>query len=289
VPSPLDTRKIAETIAAERVTVLVGAPTFLRPLLRRARRAELRSLELVVAGAERLTEELRRGFLDAFHIEILQGYGLTETAPVASVNQPDPPVATATAGRQEGKRRGAVGRLMPGMTARILDPESGADLPLTARGVVCLRGANVFSGYLGGGAASDAAFRGGWFVTGDIGGFDSDGFLHIEGRLSRFSKIGGEMVPHGRIEETLAEAFGLDQSEGPAVLVVGVPDADKGEALVLLTTADLDPAAVREALAKAGLPNLWIPRRFRRVEKLPLLGSGKVDLRACREIAADTR
>ena len=286
VPSPLDTRKIAETIAAEQVTVLVGAPTFLRPLLRRAKRAELRSLELVVAGAERLTEELQQDFLEAFHIEILQGYGLTETAPVASVNQPNPPTTTATAGRQEGKRRGAVGRLMPGMTARIVDPESGANLPLTARGVVCLRGTNVFSGYLGGGAAEDAAFRDGWFVTGDIGGFDDDGFLHIEGRLSRFSKIGGEMVPHGRIEETLAEAFALDQSEGPAVLVIGVPDAEKGEALVLLSTVDLDPAAVRQELARAGLPNIWIPKRFRRVDKLPLLGSGKVDLRACRDIAA---
>ncbi len=285
VPSPLDTRKIIEAIEGEKVSVLVGAPTFLRPILKKARSAELRSLELVVAGAEKLPDDLYQRFLQAFHLEILQGYGLTETAPVSSVNQHHPPATTATAGPQIGKKAGTVGRLLPGMTARILDPETGADLPLTSTGVVCLRGANVFSGYLDDAKATAAALRDGWFVTGDIGRFDDDGFLTIEGRLSRFSKLGGEMVPHGSVEQKLAEVLALDQAEGPLVVVLGVPDPIKGETLALVTTLDLDLARVREALTAAGLPNLWAPRLICRVDKIPVLATGKIDLRACREIA----
>jgi acyl-[acyl-carrier-protein]-phospholipid O-acyltransferase / long-chain-fatty-acid--[acyl-carrier-protein] ligase len=285
VPSPLDTRRIVEAIEGEQVSVLVGAPTFLRPILKKARSAELRSLELVVAGAEKLPDDLYWKFLEAFHLEILQGYGLTETAPVTSVNQHHPPVTTATAGPQAGKKTGTVGRLLPGMTARIIDPDTGVDLPLTSTGIVCLRGANVFSGYLGDGKATGEALRGGWFVTGDVGRFDNDGFLAIEGRLSRFSKVGGEMVPHGRIEQKLAEVLSLDQTEGPLVVVLGVPDPVKGETLVLLAALDLDLAQVREALAAAGLPNLWAPKIIYRVDKIPLLATGKIDLKACREMA----
>jgi len=286
VPSPLDTRRIIDAINGEQVSVLVGAPSFLRPILKKASSAELRSLELVVAGAEKLPEDLYQDFLAAFHLEILQGYGLTETSPVTSVNQPHPPVTTATAGPQVGKKAGTVGRLLPGMTARIVDPETGRELPPAATGIVCLRGANLFPGYLGNRAASDAVWRDGWFVTGDLGHFDADGFLTIEGRLSRFSKIGGEMVPHGGFEQKLAEVLRLDPGDGPLVAVVAVPDPAKGEALVLLTTLDLDATRVRDALAAAGLPNLWIPKTVCRVEKIPLLGAGKVDLRACREIAS---
>jgi len=286
VPSPLDTRRIIDAINGEQVSVLVGAPSFLRPILKKASSAELRSLELVVAGAEKLPEDLYQDFLAAFHLEILQGYGLTETSPVTSVNQPHPPVTTATAGPQVGKKAGTVGRLLPGMTARIVDPETGRELPPAATGIVCLRGANLFPGYLGNRAASDAVWRDGWFVTGDLGHFDADGFLTIEGRLSRFSKIGGEMVPHGGVEQKLAEVLRLDPGDGPLVAVVAVPDPAKGEALVLLTTLDLDATRVRDALAAAGLPNLWIPKTVCRVEKIPLLGAGKVDLRACREIAS---
>ena len=289
LPSPLDTRRIAEAIRDEKVSVFVGAPTFLRPLLKRARPAELRSLQLVVSGAEKLPDDLFQRFRQVFHLEILQGYGLTETAPVASVNQPHPPVITATAGPQVGKRTGTVGRLLPGMTARIVDPETGAELPATTTGLVCLRGANVFEGYLAAEKATRDALRDGWFVTGDLGKFDGDGFLAIEGRLSRFSKIGGEMVPHGAIEQALVESFALDQGDGPVVAIVAVPDAAKGEALVLLTAADLAPESIRDRLAAAGLPNLWVPKIIRRVEKIPMLASGKTDLRACRQLASEVR
>jgi acyl-[acyl-carrier-protein]-phospholipid O-acyltransferase/long-chain-fatty-acid--[acyl-carrier-protein] ligase len=287
VPSPLETRKIVDAIRDEGVTVMLGAPTFVRPLLKKAQPSELRSLELVVTGAEKLPDDLYRSFLELFHLEICQGYGLTETTPASNINQPHPPVVVSTNEPQAGKRVGSVGRMMPGMTARIMDPESGRILPLTELGVVLFRGANVFKGYLDDPEKTCAAFQDGWFVTGDLGRFDDDGFLFIEGRLSRFSKIGGEMVPHGTVEQKIVEAFGWDQLENPVVFVTGVPDATKGEALVLLTTNEVAADALRAKLGELGVPNLWVPKIIKRVEKIPMLGTGKTDLKRCRELAIE--
>jgi len=287
VPSPLDTRKIIDAIKAEHASVLVGAPTFLRPFLKKATREELTSLTLVVSGAEKMPRELYDGFLEKFGLEIMQGYGLTETAPVANINQPNPPVPATTAEQQEGKRLGSVGRMLPGMTARIVDPGTLAERPLTETGLLLFRGANIFNSYLKDAEKTRAALRDGWFVTGDLARFDEAGFLYIEGRISRFSKIGGEMVPHGTVEQKLAEVFDLDQSEGPSVVVTGVPDAAKGEVLVLLTTLDLDPSQVRDKLTAVGLPNLWVPKIIRRVEAIPMLGTGKLDLKGCKALALE--
>lgn len=287
VPSPLDTRKIVEAIRDDKVTVLIGAPTFIRPILKKAQPGELRSLELVVTGAEKLPDELFRAFLKTFNIEILQGYGLTETTPASNLNQPHPPIVTSTGEPQLGKKTGSVGRLMPGMTARIADPDTGRELAFTETGVVLFRGANVFAGYLKDETKTGAAFRDGWFVTGDLGRFDEDGFLFIEGRLSRFSKIGGEMVPHGTVEQKITEVFDLDQTAGCVVVVMGVPDASKGEALVLLTTLPLSADEVRARLLGAGLPSLWVPKIIRHVESIPVLGTGKLDLKACRDLALE--
>ncbi|HTQ31179.1 MAG TPA: AMP-binding protein [Opitutaceae bacterium] len=287
VPSPLDTRKIVDAIKEEQATVLIGAPTFLRPLLKKAERDELRSLNLVVSGAEKMPRELYDGFLEKFGLEIMQGYGLTETTPVIGVNQPDPPVPTSTADPQSGKRLGSVGRMLPGLTARIVDPDTHADRPLTETGLLLFRGANIFDGYLKDETRTRAALRDGWFVTGDLARFDEAGFLYIEGRLSRFSKIGGEMVPHGTVEQKVADVFSLDQDSGPVVAIVGIPDEAKGEVLALLTTAQLDPVQVREKLTAAGLPNLWVPRLVFHVQKIPVLGTGKLDLKGCRALALE--
>lgn len=287
VPSPLDTRKIIDAIRDEQVTVMLGAPTFIRPILKKAHPGELRSLDLVVTGAERLPEDLSRSFLENFHIEILQGYGLTETTPATNINQPHPPIAVSTNEPQEGKRSGSVGRMLPGMTVRIVDPEGGGELPLGSTGVIHFRGANVFGGYLDDAAKTAAAFRDGWFVTGDLGRFDEDGFLFIEGRLSRFSKVGGEMVPHGTVEQEISVAFGWEQAESPAVFVTGVPDQAKGEALVLLTIHEVTLEQLRAGLAQRGVPNLWVPKIIRRVEKIPMLGTGKTDLKRARELALE--
>lgn len=287
VPSPLDTRKIIEAIRDEHATVLIAAPTFVRPILKKAEPGELKSLDLVVTGAEKLPDELYRAFLENFHLEILQGYGLTETTPVSNVNQPHPPIATSTSTPQIGKRLGSTGRLLPGMTARIADIDTGAILPSTHTGIVLLRGANVFGGYLDDEEKTRAVFRDGWFVTGDLGRFDEDGFLFIEGRLSRFSKVGGEMVPHAAVEQKILDVFGWEPAEGPVLFVTSIPDAAKGEALVLLTTRDVSAEELRGRLIDAGLPNLWIPKIVRHVERIPMLGTGKTDVKRCRELALE--
>ena len=287
LPSPLDTRKIIEAIQQEQATVMIAAPTFIRPFLKKATKEELKSLDLVVTGAEKLPMDLYEGFLASFGIEILQGYGLTETTPASNINQHHPAITTAIAEPQLGKKPAAVGRLMPGMTARIMDPDTDRELPMNSTGMVWLRGANVFAGYLKDPEKTASALKDGWFITGDLGRFDDDGFLYIEGRLSRFSKIGGEMVPHGTVEQWILEIFGWDQSEGPTAVITGVPDLWKGEALVLLTTQDITVEEFRSRLLESGLPNLWIPKIVRRVDKIPMLGTGKTDLKGCRNLAIE--
>lgn len=286
VPSPLETQKIIDAIRDESVSVMVGAPTFMRPLLRKAEPADLRSLEILVSGAERLPMDLYEGFLGKFHLGILQGYGMTEASPATNVNQPDPALPTDTALEQQGKRLGSVGRMMAGMTARVFNPETLEELPLGATGVVAFRGANLFRGYLDDPKKTAAVFHEGWYLTGDLGRFDDDGFLFIEGRLSRFSKIAGEMVPHGTVEQALIDAFAINQEEGYGVIVIGVADPVKGEQLVILTTkAEMTVERVREKLGVAGLPNLWVPKLVLQVDHIPVLGTGKLDIKGCKDLA----
>ena len=287
-PSPLDTRAIIDSIREDNVTVLLGAPTFLRPVLKRATPADLKSLDLVVTGAEKLPEDLARGFQEKFHLRIFEGYGLTETSPVSNINQPDPLVHTETADEQVGSKAWTVGRLMPGMAARVIDMDTGAALPAGETGILLLRGENVFSHYLGD-AAPGASLRDGWFVTGDLAHMDDEGFVSVNGRLARFSKMGGEMVPHGTIEDKLAESFGVDPGEVPAVVVTGISDESKGEALVVVTTLDISMSVIREKLTQAGFPNLWIPRSVVRVGAIPVLGTGKLDIARCKRLAQDGR
>jgi len=286
VPSPLDSRKIIDAIRDERASVMISTPTFMRPFLKKAEPAELKTMELLVTGSEKLPMELYEAFRERFNIEIMQGYGITEASPVTNINQPNPPIVTRSAKVQVGKSTGSVGRLLPGLSARIVHPETGEVLPLTSTGILCLRGSNIFGQYLRDEEKTKAAFLpGGWFYTGDLARFDSAGFLYIEGRLSRFSKIGGEMVPHGTVEQCLNDAFAWDLSEAPKLAVVGVPDATKGEQLVVLTTEQITPADVRERLLAAGLPALWVPKVVCHVAHIPVLGSGKLDLRACKLLA----
>ena len=280
LPSPLESRAIGETVRDERVTVLLSTPTFLRAYLRKIEPDRFRSLRMTVAGAEKLPDDLLRAFQEKFHVPVMEGYGLTETSPVVSINIPDPGSDLNT-----GTRAGSVGRLIPGMTARIVDPETNQFKSLFETGMLHLRGPNVFRGYLGDEEKTRQVLRDGWFVTGDLARFDEDGFLFIEGRLSRFSKIGGEMVPHGTVEQHIIRAFGLENGESQAVVVIGVPDEAKGEALVVITTAKITAEAVREKLSAAGLPNLWIPKIIRGVDRIPVLASGKLDLKGCEALA----
>jgi acyl-[acyl-carrier-protein]-phospholipid O-acyltransferase/long-chain-fatty-acid--[acyl-carrier-protein] ligase len=287
LPSPLEAKKIGEAVRDERVTILIGTPTFLRSYIRKVDAEQFRSLRFVIAGAEKLPSDVLAAFKEKFGMPIYEGYGLTETTPVVAVNREDPPLPTPTAELQLGHRPGSVGRLLPGITVRIGDPDTGQDRELTETGMLYLRGANIFNGYLADEERTREVLCEGWFRTGDLGRFDGDAFLFIEGRLSRFSKIGGEMVPHGTVEQKIIEALGLQSAETQPLVVTGVPDETKGEALVLLTTVDVSPEQLREKLTAAGLPNLWIPRTIRRVEKIPTLSTGKLDLKGCEKLAKE--
>jgi acyl-[acyl-carrier-protein]-phospholipid O-acyltransferase/long-chain-fatty-acid--[acyl-carrier-protein] ligase len=279
-PNPLDTPKCAALIAEHKVTVMLATPTFLRGYMKRAEPEQLRSVQLIVTGAEKLPDELADAFQARFGIAVMQGYGLTETSPAASFNLPDPPGV-----QQPSHRRGSCGRLVPGLAAEIRHPETDERLTLHETGMLWFRGANVFDGYLADPQQSAAVIRDGWFRTGDLGRFDEDGFLYIEGRMSRFAKVAGEMVPLESVETRMVETLGLSSEGERVIAVTAVADESKGEALVVLTIRELDPKLVREKLHEAGLSNLWIPKRFVPVEKIPILASGKLDIQGCRLLA----
>jgi acyl-[acyl-carrier-protein]-phospholipid O-acyltransferase/long-chain-fatty-acid--[acyl-carrier-protein] ligase len=189
--------------------------------------------------------------------------------------------------RQVGAKRGKIGHPLPAISVRIVDPDTFQPLPVGQPGLLLLRGPNVMKGYLGKPEKTAEVLRDGWYVTGDIATLDEDGFLMITDRLTRFSKIGGEMVPHIKIEEKLHELAGVTEQ---TFAVTGVPDEKKGERLVVLHTLNdgqLQP--ILEKLVASDLPNLWKPRpdQFFHIDTLPYLGTGKLDLRKVREVASN--
>jgi acyl-[acyl-carrier-protein]-phospholipid O-acyltransferase/long-chain-fatty-acid--[acyl-carrier-protein] ligase len=283
-PNPLETVRNVELIHKYKVSLLISTPTFLRGYLRKAEPAQIASLKLIVTGAEKLPAELATAFEARFGKPVQQGYGLTETSPVVSTNLPDPVRPSPEDSVQPASRFGSAGKLAPGIAAQIRDPDSGQLLSLHETGMLWLRGPNIFEGYLNDPARTAAVMQDGWFKTGDLGRFDEDGFLYIEGRLSRFSKIGGEMVPHETVETKIREVLKIAPDDH-CINITGIPDEAKGEALVLLSTVEIDAAALRAALGAIGIPNLWIPRKMIRIESIPTLASGKLDLKACRERA----
>ncbi len=281
-PSPLDAAAVGHLAEGRRATLLLCTPTFLALYTKRVAPEQFGSLRVVLTGAERLPERTASSFEERFGLRPIEGYGTTECAPVVATSAPS---VRRPGIFQPGSRRGSVGQPLPGVAVRVVDLETGAEQPPGVAGMLLVRGANVFSGYLGRPELTAQVLRDGWYVTGDVALLEEDGFVRITDRLARFSKIGGEMVPHGRIEEALHAAA---EADAPTFAVTALEDERKGERLAVVHTAD--PARVPELLAKlaeSGLPNLFLPRAdaFVRVESLPLLGTGKLDLGRVRAIA----
>jgi acyl-[acyl-carrier-protein]-phospholipid O-acyltransferase/long-chain-fatty-acid--[acyl-carrier-protein] ligase len=287
-PNPLEAAKNAALIERYKLTLLLATPTFLRGYLRKAEPEKLRSLRLVITGAEKLQLDLAKNFEERFQQRVFEGYGLTETSPVVSVNLPEPQPTKPSEQVQPSSRLGSVGKMAPGIAAEIRESETGRKLSLHETGMLWLRGVNIFEGYLHDPERTADVLQNGWLKTGDLGRFDEDGFLYIEGRLSRFSKIGGEMVPHETIESKIVDLLGLSGRDERPIAIMGVQDEAKGEALVLLSAVDVDLADVRSKLHDAGVPNLWIPKQVQRLESIPVLASGKLDLKKCKEVARQT-
>src|SRR6266446_6938529 len=285
-PNPLEVAKNAALIEKYKLTVLLATPTFLRGYLRKAEPDQLRTLRLVITGAEKLPLDLAKNFEHRFSQRVFEGYGLTETSPVVSVNLPKPQPTKPDEQVQPSSRLGSAGKMAPGIAAEIREPETDRKLSLHETGMLWLRGVNIFEGYLLDPERTAEVLRDGWLKTGDIGRFDEDGFLYIEGRLSRFSKIGGEMVPHEAIEHKIIEVLGLSGRDERPIAIIGVQDEAKGEALVLLSAMDVDLAQLRKQLHESGISNLWIPKRVQRVDSIPVLASGKLDLKKCKELVS---
>lgn len=291
-PSPLEAKKLNELIEEHKIALVVSTPTFARSMLRRASADTYKTVKYFVVGAEKLQKVVADEFVRKCGMTVLEGYGLTETAPVCSVNLDDACSTEQQPYFVPGRRFGSVGPLLPGLGVRLTDPDDdNVRLPLNEQGMIWFKGANVFKGYIGRDDLNVDIFRDGWFKTGDLGKVDLNGFLTLGGRRSRFSKVAGEMVPHEVVEDCI-EAYVKKPADftGRAVAVVGVPDAQKGEALVLLScihTAHLPQALddIRTHMVSTGLPRLWCPREIIPVETIPVLPTGKMDLRGCQMLA----
>jgi acyl-[acyl-carrier-protein]-phospholipid O-acyltransferase/long-chain-fatty-acid--[acyl-carrier-protein] ligase len=281
--SPLDAHQIGELAEQHGATILISTPTFLRSYLRRCEAKNFSKLDLVLAGAEKLPRELCESFEEKFKVRPVEGYGATELSPLAAVNIP-PSRAHTT---QLVAKEGTVGRPIPGCSAKVTHLDTGEELGTDQSGMLWISGPNVMRGYMHQPELTAKVIRDGWYMTGDVAQIDADGFIKITGRQSRFSKIGGEMVPHIKIEESLQQILAPGAEEIKAV-VTGVPDPRKGERLVVMhTKLDKSPDQIIKCLAAAGLPNLWIPSAdsFCEVAEIPVLGTGKLDLKGLQDLA----
>jgi acyl-[acyl-carrier-protein]-phospholipid O-acyltransferase / long-chain-fatty-acid--[acyl-carrier-protein] ligase len=281
-PNPTDAKTIGETVQKYKATLLISTSTFFAGYLRRCTKEEFASLRYVIAGAEKLREAVVHGYKEKYGITILEGYGCTELAPVVSVNVND---VSDGKEKQIGHKPGTVGQPIPGVAVKVIDRDTERPLPPGEDGLLLVKGPNVMLGYLGQPQLTEQALRAGWYVTGDIAAIDEDGFIRIVDRISRFSKIGGEMVPHMKVEETMNEVLG-----NPAAAVTALPDEQRGEKLVAFYVQNgMNRDELWEKLNHSDLPKLWIPKRenLHAVEALPLLGSGKVDLRQIKSMAQE--
>lgn len=261
--NPLDFKTIVRIIREERVTVMFGTPFFLMGYLKQADEGDLDSLRLVVAGADKLPAQLREAYAEQHGIEVFEGYGVTETSPLISVNLPG------------SNKPGSIGRPAPGVEVRITDIDSGETLPAGEEGKILVRGEMVMKGYLDDLEETALKIKDGWYETGDMGMLDEDGYLWHRGRLKRFAKIGGEMVSLVNVESALEKLL----PPGIECCVVEVPDSRKGAMIAVALDGEIDDKAVTKQLAGT-LPPLAMPRRFLVFDELPKMGSGKIDFRS---------
>lgn len=280
--NPLDAKTIGEMVFKYQATILISTPTFYAAYLRKCSVEEFSSLRLAVVGAEKLRDPIAKAFKEKYSQDLLEGYGCTEMAPVVAVNVHDVEHGDV---RQIGHKPGTVGHPIPGVVAKVVDRDTGESLPYGQEGLLLVRGPNCMLGYLGQPEKTAEVLRDGWYVTGDIASMDDDGFVKITDRLSRFSKIGGEMVPHLRVEEAMNQILG-DES----CVVTAIPDEQKCERLVAFyTNKEITAADLRDRLCETDLPRLWIPKEenFYYIEAIPTLGTGKVDLRKVKMMAIE--
>ena len=283
-PNPLEAKGIGKLIEKYKVKLVMTTPTFLRGYIRQIPAHELLSLDCVITGAEKLSLATAKAFEEKFGVCPMEGYGATECSPVIAASTLD---VKKRGMCQIGSLEGTVGHALPGVLIKIVDSETFIEVPTGKEGLILVKGQNVMQGYLDREDLTQEVMHDGFYITGDIGAIDENGFIKITDRLRRISKIGGEMVPHGRIEEALHEAA---ETEEQVFAVTAIPDEKKGERLAVLYTLEQTRLGeILKNLSEKGLSNLYIPRvdHFIQVERLPFLGSGKIDLQMIRLIALE--
>ena len=290
--SPLEPRPIGKLARKHGATIMIATPTFLRSYTRRCQPEDFATMEVVLTGAEKLPADVVDAFEKKFGVRPVEGYGATELSPVATLNVPP---QRETAAVQQGCKQGTIGRPIPGIEAKIVDLDSGQDIGPDRSGMLLIKGPSVMKGYLGQPELTAEVIRDGWYTTGDVAKIDAEGFVHITGRIARFSKIGGEMVPHIHVEEAIGKILLADREtdsdtdeELVELVVSAVPHPKKGERLVVLYTGlSQEPKEICRRLLESGLPPIWIPSpdSFRKIDEIPVLGTGKLDLRAVKDAA----
>ena len=285
-PNPLDVAKNAELVQRYGCSLFLATPTFLRSYLRKAEREQLASLRLVITGAEKLPRAIAEAFEEKFGKQVMEGYGLTETAPVLSCNLPDVSLNDAGQDRPARLPAGLGGQARAGH--RRADPRPRhrrAALACTTPGMLWVRGANIFEGYLGEPEQTAEVLHDGWFRTGDLGRFDEDGFLFIEGRLSRFSKIAARWCRTRPWRAKINEALGLPATGERLRWSSACRTRRRARRWCCSPRWTSCRRTCAAKLSALGVPNLWVPRTIKRVEAMPVLGSGKLDLKGCKDLA----
>jgi acyl-[acyl-carrier-protein]-phospholipid O-acyltransferase/long-chain-fatty-acid--[acyl-carrier-protein] ligase len=284
---PRQSKEIGDLCRDHRCTMFLITPTLLRFCYKRCGENDFKSVRILFAGAEKLAPTFACEFKQKFGVTVLEGYGCTELSPVAVANVPDWEEADV---RQIGNKPGTIGQPVPGVAARVVEPETFQPLGPNNEGMLLIYGPNVMKGYLGKPEMTREVIRDGWYVTGDIAKLDEEGFVTITDRLARFSKVAGEMVPHQRIEDELHKILGTNDR---LCAVASVPDERRGERLVVLYTPlnGIDLHQLYERLTESGLPSLWIPdeRDFVEIPEMPVLGTGKLDLKRVKELARERK
>ena len=285
-PDPTDAVNISKAIAKYRATIFCGTSTFLRLYTKNKRihPLMLESLRIVVAGAEKLSPDVRDAFKLKFNKDIYEGYGATETTPVASVNIPDA-LDVNYWSVQLGNKQGTVGMPLPGTSFRIVDPETLEELATGEDGLILIGGSQVMLGYLGDEEKTNEVIAilddKRWYKTGDKGHLDKDGFLSIVDRYSRFAKLGGEMISLTAVEEIVRNALNEPELE---LVAVNLPDEKKGEKVILMIVKEVQLTDVKKAMLDADANPLMIPAAVLVVEEIPKLGSGKTDFKLAKKM-----
>jgi len=295
--SPLEPKKVAEMAKKYPITFMPSTPTFLRGFYRHCQKEDFANVPGIVCGAEKFPVDLIDAWHEKYDVRPTEGFGATELSPVMTTCVPDNRVFDKF---HLYRKDGSIGRTLCNVVVKVIDLETGEDLPPSGIGMIVAKGPTVMKGYYKLPDKTAEVLKDGWYSTGDVGKIDEDGFVWVTGRESRISKIGGEMIPHILIEEEILRILSEDLAASPCeahqteppIAVTSVPHPTRGEQLIVLyRDALVDPEKLLERLLASELPRIWIPKLdgFIKVASIPILGTGKLDLAAVKRMALERR